>query len=84
MSDDKPHPTKWERDRLIAERKKDFKAPAPAPAPRPEGTGINLADRRRHWEQIKIASQREDRIREIDSKLNKARGVAKSAFDRVR
>lgn len=82
MSDDKPHPTKGERDRLIAERKKDFKAPAPAP--RPEGMGVSSIDRQKHWEQNRAALKREDRIREIDTALHKARGVAKSAFDRVR
>lgn len=82
MSKDKPPPTKWERDRLIAERKKDFKAPAPSL--RPDGQGISHADRITHWNQIRAAHQREVRIKEIDVALDKARGRAKSAFDRVR
>jgi hypothetical protein len=51
---------------------------------RPDGQGISHADRITHWNQIRAAHQREVRIKEIDVALDKARGRAKSAFDRVR
>ena len=82
MSQDKPPPTAHERDKLIAQRKKE--GPAPSPAPRPKGMGLSHAEKVAHYERQKNAFNREERIKEINSAIDKKRGVAKSGFDRVR
>lgn len=82
MTDKKPPPSAHERQALVAKRKTDI--PTLAPAPRPKGIEASYAERRAQWERQKQSFDRESRIREIDTSINKARGVAKSGFGRAR
>lgn len=73
-------PSAFERDQLVARRKRDLPRPSPAPAPRGMGapTDNRLARARSD------VMQREARIHDIDRALMKEKHRSMRAFERSR